>query len=245
MSATVNDAETSGERYIVILKSRKGPVPDLAKLGGAMNFRQDDEVIVTIPLAAVASLRSDPIVRYIQPLAGGTPLIGDPEEPAPGAPRRLVPHADAGNLSWSRKYQYDDAGNIINIDNAADTTTSQQFVYDSLGRLSKMATGGVTDDTEQYGYDRYGNQTSRVTSGTTQIMPVDTATNRLATSTGYSYDAAGNVTGGDSYAFTYDALGQTATKTYTASGNVVFSPTYIYTSGGDPVGVQTTVSDNS
>ncbi len=243
MSTTVTAAEISGERYIVILKSRKGPVPDLAKLGGAVTFRQDDEVIVTIPLAAVASLRADPLVRYIQPLAGGTPLIGEPEEPAPGAPRRLVPHADAGNLSWSRQYQYDDAGNIINIDNAADTTTSQQFVYDSLGRLSKMATGGVTDDTEQYGYDRYGNQTSRTTSGVTRAIDVEPTTNRLTT--GYGYDAAGDVTSGDSYAFTYDALGQTATKTYTASGNVVFSETYIYTAGDERIGVQTSVSDNS
>src|SRR5882724_5719575 len=141
--------------------------------------------------------RSDPLVRYIQPLAGGTPLMGDPEEPVPGTPRRLVPHADAGSLSWSRQYTYDDSGNIINIDNVADTTTSQEFVYDKLGRLSEMATAGNATPTESYEYDRYGNQTSRTTSGVTRTMPVTDSTNRLATSTGYTYDAAGNVTGGD------------------------------------------------
>src|SRR5882724_7298177 len=249
MSGTVTAAETSGERYIVILKSRKGPAPDVAKLGGAVTFRQDDQVIVTMPLAAVAALRSDPLVRYIQPLAGSTPLsaalIGDPEEPVPGTPRRLVPHADAGSLSWSRQYTYDDAGNIINIDNAADTTTSQEFVYDTLGRLSEMATAGNATPTESYVYDRYGNQTSRTTSGVTRTMPVTDTTNRLATSTGYTYDAAGNVIGGDSYTFSYDALGQTAAKTYTATGSIVFSETYIYTAGDERIGVQTSVSDNS
>jgi RHS repeat-associated protein len=76
-------------------------------------------------------------------------------------------------------------------------------------------------------------------------MPVTDTTNRLASSTGYAYDAAGNVTGGDSYNFTDDALGQTASKTYTASGNVVFSETYIYSVGDERIGVQASVSDNS
>jgi hypothetical protein len=114
MSATLIAAESAGERYIVILKSRKGLVPYVAKLGGAVTFRQDDQLIVAIPPAAITALRAAPLVRYIQPLAGGSPLneklIGEPAEPSPGAPRRLVPHADAGNLSWSRQYLYDDAG---------------------------------------------------------------------------------------------------------------------------------------
>ncbi|MEA2165776.1 MAG: hypothetical protein QOK37_3903 [Thermoanaerobaculia bacterium] len=242
MSGTALAAVPQGSSYIVILKSRKGPVPDLAKLGGTVTFRQDDQVVVTIPAEGVEALRRDPLVRYVQAL-DGSPLIGEPEEPSPGAPKKLVPHADAGSLNWSRQYQYDDAGNIININNANDSSTSQEYVYDALGRLHEMATAGTT--TESYVYDRYGNQTSRTTPTGTQSMSADPVTNRLALSTGYGYDAAGNVTSGDGYVFAYDALGQAATKTYTAPSTITFSETYIYTAGDERIGVQTSVSDGS
>jgi RHS repeat-associated protein len=227
-------AETAGERYIVILKSRSGPVPDVARLGGTITFRQDDQVNVTLAREAVNALRADPLVRDVQAVAGadGAPLIGEPDEPTPGSPRRLVPHATAGNQSWSRSYSYDDAGNITNIG-------SQQFVYDALGRLNEMATSGTT--TEQYGYDRYGNQTSRITGGVPQpAMDADALTNRLMPSTGYLYDRGGNVTSGDSYTLSHDALGQAATKTYTAA--TTFNETYIYTAGEERIGVQTSNS---
>jgi hypothetical protein len=63
-------------------------------------------------------------------------LIGQPEEPTAGAPRRLVPYAMAGNQSWSRAYSYNDAGNIFNIG-------AQEFVYDELGRLKETALPGI------------------------------------------------------------------------------------------------------
>jgi RHS repeat-associated protein len=223
-------ADTAGERYIVILKSRSGPAPDIARLGGTITFRQEEQVNVTLPREGLTALRADPLVRYVQAVAGaGVPLIGEPEEPTPGSPHRLVPHATAGNQSWSRSYTYDDAGNITNIGD-------QQFVYDALGRLNEMATSGTP--TEQYEYDRYGNQTKRTTATGPQQIPTDTATNRLPT--GYTYDRAGNVTSGDGYTLTYDALGQVATKTYTAS--TTYNETYIYTAGEERIGVQTSNS---
>jgi RHS repeat-associated protein len=230
LAASAAGAETAGERYIVILKSHSGPAPDVAHLGGTITFRQEDQVNVTLPREALAALRADPLVRYVQAVAGaGAPLIGEPEEPTPGAPRRLVPHATAGNQSWSRAYSYDDAGNIISIG-------SQQFVYDALGRLTEMATSGTI--TEQYGYDRYGNQTSRMSGGVTQPIDTDATTNRL--STGYTYDSAGNVKTGDGYTLSYDALGQVATKTYSAT--TTYNETYIYTAGEERIGVQTSNS---
>jgi RHS repeat-associated protein len=135
----------------------------------------------------------------------------------------------AGNQSWSRAYSYDDAGNITNIG-------SQEFVYDELGRLKEMATSGTM--TEQYGYDRYGNQTSRNSGGISQQIDTDTATNRL--SSGYTYDPAGNVKTGDGYTLSYDAVGQAATKTYTAANT--FNETYIYSAAEERIGVQTSNS---
>jgi RHS repeat-associated protein len=221
-------AETAGERYIVILKSRSGPAPDIAHLGGAITFRQEDQLNVTLPREALAALRADPLVRYVQAVGGAAdaPLIGEPEEPTPGTPRRLVPHATAGSLSWSRVYSYDGAGNITSIGD-------QQFVYDSLGRLTEMATSGT--QTEKYDYDRYGNQTKRTTNGVEQAIDTDSTTNRLTT--GYGYDSAGNVTTGGGYTLTYDALGQAATKSYSATNT--FNETYIYTADEERIGVLT------
>jgi RHS repeat-associated protein len=144
----------------------------------------------------------------------------------------LVPHATAGNQSWSRSYTYDDSGNITNIGD-------QQFVYDALGRLSEMATAGTA--TETYEYDRYGNQTKRTSGGVEHPIATDTATNRL--STGYSYDPGGNVTSGNSYTLTYDALGQAATTTYAAT--TTFNETYIYTAAEERIGVQTSNSSET
>jgi RHS repeat-associated protein len=234
LAGTAAAAQPAGERYIVILKSRSGPAPDVVRLGGTIDFRQEDQLNVTMPREAVAALRADPLVRYIQALAGASDaaLIGEPEEPTPGAPRRLVPHATAGNQSWSRSYRYDDAGNITNIG-------SQQFVYDELGRLKEMATSG--NMTEQYGYDRYGNQTSRNSGGVMQTIATEPATNRL--STGYAYDSAGNVISGDGYTLSYDALGQAAAKTYTDTTTATtFNETYIYTASEERIGVQTSNS---
>lgn len=228
LAAVAAAGEERGERYIVILKSRSGPAPDVARLGGTVDFRQQEQLNVTLPRDAVAALRADPLVRYVQAVgnAGDAPLLGEPEEPAPGSPRRLVPHATAGSQSWSRSYSYDDAGNIINIG-------SQEFVYDALGRLKEMATSGTP--TEKYDYDPYGNQTKRTVNGVEYPIDTEPTTNRLKT--GYTYDPAGNLQTGDGYTLSYDALGQAATKTYTAA--TTYNETYIYTAGEERMGVLT------
>jgi hypothetical protein len=53
-------AEEQVQRYIVVLKQRSGVVPDVASLGGKIEFRQDDQLVVTIPTRALASLKADP-----------------------------------------------------------------------------------------------------------------------------------------------------------------------------------------
>jgi hypothetical protein len=81
--------ERGQQRYIVILKQRTGPSPDIARLGGTIESRQDDQLVVTIPLAALAARKSDPAVRYLEhvggtPAADESPLIGVPSDPQPG-----------------------------------------------------------------------------------------------------------------------------------------------------------------
>ena len=52
-------AEEQVQRYIVVLKQRSGAVPDVASLGGKIEFRQDDQLVVTIPPGALAALKAD------------------------------------------------------------------------------------------------------------------------------------------------------------------------------------------
>jgi hypothetical protein len=73
----------------VILKQRTGPSPDIGRLGGTIESRQDDQLVVTIPLTALAALKGDPAVRYLEqvggtPAADESPLIGVPSDPQPG-----------------------------------------------------------------------------------------------------------------------------------------------------------------
>src|SRR5438067_13639855 len=78
---------SGAERYIVILKQYSGPSPDVARLGGTIEFRQREELVVLLPAGAVDALRQDPLVRYVQRVGGSgaaeSNLLGTPAEPTP------------------------------------------------------------------------------------------------------------------------------------------------------------------
>ena len=239
LGLTTAAAGAEDERYIVILKRYSGPMPEVARLGGTIEFRQQEQLVVRLPPGAIELLRRDPLVKYVEKVGGAEegPLIGTPAEPTPGAePGRLRPASTAlrpqpdGALSWdSGTYSYDGAGNISGIG------TSKTYVYDELQRLTKATISGVADT---YTYDEYGNMTSKKVGGTTQVFPtVDTTTNRF-NSSGYTYDAAGNLTSDGAsdgaWSFSYDALGQPVSKRYNNTNQAY----YVYTASDERVGVQ-------
>ena len=84
--------------------------------------------------------------------------------------------------------------------------------YDDLGRMTARNPVSGTQGQYTYGYDRYGNrwQQNAVNGGATLLLSFDKTTNRI-NSTGYVYDAAGNLmsvsTAGVIHTFTYDAEG--------------------------------------
>lgn len=119
-----------------------------------------------------------------------------------------------------------------------DTTKSEYFTYDSLSCLSAAQTGTVNSISGTWslvwGYDRFGNRLSQtLTGGNVSIgqpsFTVDPATNRI-TNSGYSYDAAGNmtydatanlnytfdqenrITGASGYGYIYDGTGNRVEK---------------------------------
>ena len=139
--ATSMFAEEQGQRYIVILKQRSGPAPDVAALGGTIESRQEDQLVVTIPAGSLAALKSDAKVRYIERVGGDAAdadetLVGVPSDPMPDPGRRGFMPIGLGTTPWSPgEYKYDGAGNIISIG-------PDNYLYDGVQRLTQSSTQG-------------------------------------------------------------------------------------------------------
>jgi hypothetical protein len=195
-------AAEQSQRYIVILKQRFGAAPDVAALGGTIESRQEDQLVVTIPAGSLAALKADPKVRFIErvggdPSDGDDSLIGVAVDPAPGpaSKLRLTPIA-LGTTPWtSGEFKYDGAGNIISIG-------TDNYVYDGVQRLKESWSRGVA---ETYTDDGFGNMTAKTINGASmQIPSVQTSANRY-TGGDYTYNEIGAMKTGASYTFDYDA----------------------------------------
>jgi YD repeat-containing protein len=92
----------------------------------------------------------------------------------------------------------------------ADTVSDQQVTlgYDSFNRLTSRTVIAGTVRNNTYSYDRYGNRVTQtpLQTGYTFDPTINPANNRITT-TGFSYDAAGNMTNDTFHSYTYDAEG--------------------------------------
>jgi RHS repeat-associated protein len=134
------------------------------------------------------------------------------------------------NLTYSYGTAASNNGQITGITDNVDNGRSVTYGYDNLARLLNATTTGSTGYPKwgvAMAYDRYGNRTDEnQTFGTppTNHVIVDVNTNRLTT--GYGYDANGNMTNDGSNTITYDAENRAITSsgglgsgTYTYDGN--------------------------
>ncbi len=111
------------------------------------------------------------------------------------------------------------------------------YTYDTVNRLATSVVTGSATHNLTFGYDRYGNMTCVTNAQTQGLCPnwsysPNTSTNQITTS-GFTYDAAGNLTAdgtrtyqwdaegrlksinnGTTASFTYNALGQRAEKVF-------------------------------
>ena len=157
------------------------------------------------------------------------------------------------SLTYSYGTSTTNNGQIVGITDNVDNGRTVAYTYDYLSRLSTAVTVGSTNYAKwglSFTYDRYGNRTAQsVTSGTapSNSVAVSTTTNRITTS-GYSYDASGNMTGDGLNTLTYDGENRTITSsgslgsgTYTYDGNglrvkkVSGSTTTVFVYGGAQV----------
>ena len=91
-----------------------------------------------------------------------------------------------------RDYHYDNAGNILNIDDRENSSLSQGFGYDALNRIS-AASGSYGSIV--YSYDASGNRLTLTDNDSDHSYVVDTASNRSLSSNNWDhyYDENGNV----------------------------------------------------
>ena len=115
---------------------------------------------------------------------------------------------------------------------AEDLTKSESFTYDPLGRLQAAQTltvnGTAGTWSLQWTYDRFGNRLAQsLVGGNVSIgqpnFTVDPATNRI-TNSGYTYDAAGNMTHDAATVYAYDGTNRLTSINGTAAVYTYFGP---------------------
>jgi RHS repeat-associated protein len=113
-----------------------------------------------------------------------------------------------------------------------DATKSEYFTYDPWLHLSNAQTGTVSSIagtfSMQWGYDRFGNRLTQTLTGgnlsvNQPVFTMDPTTNRI-TNSGYTYDAAGNLTGDGVNTYTYDGANRQTKYNVTVATYSYFGP---------------------
>jgi RHS repeat-associated protein len=128
----------------------------------------------------------------------------------------------------SQTYGFTDSWSGAQLKSSVDSVLAQtaNYGYDGFNRLTSRTISIGTTQNFTYVYDRYGNRWQQnVTSGSgPQPQLSFNAANNQITTSGYAYDAAGNMTDDSAHTYTYDAegniiavdSGSTAQYTYNA-----------------------------
>ncbi|MGH9530767.1 MAG: RHS repeat-associated core domain-containing protein, partial [Terriglobales bacterium] len=142
-------------------------------------------------------------------------------------------HAGGTVLSFSYSFDQDPSpsvvknnGDVVQIVNNRDTNRTQSFTYDELNRIAtaqSQATSGTHCWGNSFAYDIWANLLSKtVTKCTAETLTVAVSTSNRITNSGFTYDAAGNMTNSGSGVMTYDAENRLVTVagvTYTYDGD--------------------------
>jgi hypothetical protein len=124
-------------------------------------------------------------------------------------------------------YSYFANGNVNVETNGRDNGRSVTYTYDALNRVStatSQATSGSDCWGQSFGYDRYANLTTvNVTQCTAPMLSLSVNTNNQITNSGFSYDAAGDLTNDGMYTYSWNAeqhLSSAANVNYTYDGDL-------------------------
>jgi RHS repeat-associated protein len=104
-------------------------------------------------------------------------------------------------------YSYGTTGNNGNVQSityaGGGLSYTQSFTYDALNRLATSQENSGSNWSQTNGYDQYGNRWIDYGGGSHNLS-FSSTTNRI-TSSGFSYDSAGNLTNDTIHAYTFDA----------------------------------------
>jgi RHS repeat-associated protein len=111
----------------------------------------------------------------------------------------------------TQSYGFSNAWKGVQLTGSSDTVLNQAITYgyDEFNRLTSRTVNTGASQNFTYVYDRWGNRWQQnITAGTgpTSSISFNTSTNQINTS-GYAYDAAGNLTNDTFHTYTYDAEG--------------------------------------
>jgi RHS repeat-associated protein len=127
------------------------------------------------------------------------------------------------NLSYSYTQLGHNNGSVVEVTNGRDSTRTTAYTYDNINRLSTAQTPTAATWGNSYLYDAWGNLLQKnVIKGTAEAMSIMVDTNNHISSTGFTYDAAGNLTYDTSVHMAYDAenrMNPTGGTTYTYDGD--------------------------
>ena len=99
------------------------------------------------------------------------------------------------------------------------------YTYDGVNRLKTAAATGSSTYSQTFTLDAYGNMACSASPSEVECLaPTYSATNNRITTSGYTYDSAGNVTGDGTYTYTWDAEAH-LTKVV-QSGTTISTQTY-------------------
>jgi RHS repeat-associated protein len=148
---------------------------------------------------------------------------------------QTISYSNSGGSLFSENYNYASSGtnngHITGITDSVDSGRNMAYAYDALERLTSATSQGSTTYPQwglSWTYDRYGNRTTQtVTAGTAppNSVTISPTTNQITTS-GYSYDANGNMTNDSLNTLIYDAENRATSSTGSGTG------TYAYDASG-------------
>ncbi|HVB55007.1 MAG TPA: hypothetical protein VNE63_01055, partial [Candidatus Acidoferrales bacterium] len=147
-----------------------------------------------------------------------------------------VPPGNVLDLNVGFNYGSGDNGNVVSWTAVGAQTFTRSYpstsAYDGVNRLIAMtdSASGATCKGLSWSYDAWGNRlTQTPTAGTCNAWNASYNTSNQPTTSGYQFDAAGNMTHDASHSYTYDAEnritqvdgGSTASYIYDAEGHRV------------------------
>jgi len=125
------------------------------------------------------------------------------------------------SLTYDYHLNVDNNGSVRQITNNLDSGRTQTFTYDQLNRVNTAEV--PTAWGLSFGYDVWANLlTQTVTKGSAPMLNVTVNNQNKITNSGFSYDAAGNLTNDGSLPYTYDAENRLTSAdgvTYTYDGD--------------------------